>query len=71
MGLLPEWRGQGFGRRLTEATLAQARRLGFIRIELDVYAYNARAVALYERVGFVREGLIRDASLTASFATHS
>jgi RimJ/RimL family protein N-acetyltransferase len=63
MGLLPEWRGQGVGRRLIEATLAQARRLGFIRIELDVYADNARAVALYERVGFVREGFMCDASL--------
>ncbi len=62
-GLLPQWRGRGVGRRLIEATLTQARRLGFIRIELDVYADNARAVALYERAGFVREGLIRDASL--------
>ena len=63
MGLLPEWRGRGVGRRLLEATLAQARRSGFKRIELDVHADNPRAVALYEKTGFVREGIVRDASL--------
>jgi RimJ/RimL family protein N-acetyltransferase len=63
MGLLPEWRGRGLGRRLLEATLAEARRWGFKRIELDVYADNERAIALYEKAGFVREGLLRDASL--------
>jgi RimJ/RimL family protein N-acetyltransferase len=63
MGLLPDWRGRGLGRRLIEATLAQARRLGLKRVELDVYADNTRAIALYERVGFIREGVQRDASL--------
>ncbi len=63
MGLLPDWRGHGLGRRLIEATLTQARRVGFKRVELDVYADNTRAVALYERVGFIREGVQRDASL--------
>jgi RimJ/RimL family protein N-acetyltransferase len=66
MGLLPEWRGRGVGRRLLEATLAQARRSGFKRIELDVHADNSRAIALYEKVGFVREGVVRDASLIDS-----
>ena len=46
-----------------EATWAQARRSGFKRIELDVHADNPRAISLYERAGFVREGIVRDASL--------
>lgn len=29
------------------------------RISLGVYAFNPRAIAVYERVGFVREGLLR------------
>ena len=66
IGLLPEWRGRGVGRRLLEATLAQARRSGFKRIELDVHADNSRAIAFYEKVGFVREGVVRDASLIDS-----
>jgi RimJ/RimL family protein N-acetyltransferase len=63
MGVVPEWRGQSVGRRLLDATLAEARRVGFKRIELDVYADNARAIALYEQAGFVREGVMLDASL--------
>jgi len=31
------------------------------RIELEVYAFNERAIRTYERVGFVREGVRRDA----------
>jgi RimJ/RimL family protein N-acetyltransferase len=61
MGLLPEWRGRGVGRRLLEATLAQARLSGFKRIELDVHADNPR-----QQAGFVREGIVRDASLIDS-----
>lgn len=31
------------------------------RIELEVYAFNPRAISVYERVGFVREGVLRQA----------
>lgn len=33
--------------------------LGMHRIELGAWSENARALALYEKVGFVREGLRR------------
>jgi RimJ/RimL family protein N-acetyltransferase len=33
------------------------------RVELSVFAFNPRAIAVYERVGFVREGVARDALL--------
>ncbi|MBB3285959.1 MULTISPECIES: GNAT family protein [Rhizobium] len=59
MGLIPAYRGQGLGRRLIEATLRAARDVGIERVELSVYADNNRAIALYEKVGFVREGLAR------------
>jgi RimJ/RimL family protein N-acetyltransferase len=35
--------------------------LNLHRIELDVLATNARAIHLYERLGFRREGTLRDA----------
>jgi RimJ/RimL family protein N-acetyltransferase len=63
MGLLPAWRGRGVGRRLAEAAIAQAQARGAERIELEVFASNARAIALYERLGFVREGVRRHARL--------
>ncbi|RWK06020.1 GNAT family protein [Mesorhizobium sp.] len=61
MGIVPDYRGRGLGLRLISAALAEARKLGFVRIELSVHSDNARAVSLYEKVGFVREGAQRDA----------
>jgi RimJ/RimL family protein N-acetyltransferase len=61
MGIIPAYRGRGLGVRLLNATLKAAFGAGFVRVELDVHADNARAIALYDRVGFVREGTIRDA----------
>lgn len=63
MGLLPHVRGRGFGKRLLLAALDRAWATAFTRIELDVYVDNAPAIALYEKVGFAREGLTRDAVL--------
>jgi len=59
MGLLPAWRGRGLGRRLMEAAIAAGWDAGLERIELEVFASNARAIALYEKLGFVTEGVKR------------
>ena len=59
MGLLPAWRGRGFGARLLDAALAGAAELGITRVELEVFASNTRAIALYERRGFASEGVKR------------
>lgn len=59
IGLLPDYRGRGIGRRLIEATIAAADALSIERIELTVLADNVRAIRLYETTGFVREGLTR------------
>jgi RimJ/RimL family protein N-acetyltransferase len=63
MGLLPELRGRGIGRRLLARTLAAARAAGIARVELEVYAGNAAAITLYERCGFRHEGRRRRARL--------
>jgi RimJ/RimL family protein N-acetyltransferase len=60
MGLLPEYRGKGLGRRLMEATLAATHEKGFVRVELMAHADNLRAIALYEKLGFLHEGVTRD-----------
>jgi RimJ/RimL family protein N-acetyltransferase len=61
IGVVPSWRGRGVGSRLIEAALGLARERCFVRIELEVYADNYPAIALYEKFGFVREGVRRDA----------
>ena len=54
------WQGRGVGKLLMHALCDCADNwLGLLRIELDVFADNRRAQALYERFGFVREGVRR------------
>ena len=57
MGLLPDYRRKGLGRQLVETALRLAQEAGIERVELEVYASNTAAVALYERFGFEREGV--------------
>jgi RimJ/RimL family protein N-acetyltransferase len=48
--------GRGVGRALIEAVLEEGRASGVTRVALTVRADNARAIGLYERLGFVHEG---------------
>jgi len=52
MYLRRECRGKGFGKRLLDDALAQARRLGFTRVVLETASVLKEAVALYESYGF-------------------
>jgi putative acetyltransferase len=61
-----EAQGQGVGRALMQALCSFADEWGqVLRLELQVYADNDRAIALYERFGFVREGLHHGYALRA------
>ena len=58
----PEFRG----RRISDEAARQFQRhlirdLGYHRLQLEIYAFNERAIAHAERVGFVREGVRRRA----------
>jgi len=61
IGLVPAARHRGIGRRLMQAAIAKAWAKGLTRIELSVRVDNANARALYEDLGFVLEGLNRNA----------
>jgi putative acetyltransferase len=57
-----QFQGQGIGRRLLAALLDIADNyLGLVRVDLEVYADNVRAIGLYETMGFVLEGRKRKA----------
>jgi len=56
----PSAQGQGVGRALFEALIAHSRQQTHIRrIELMCREGNARGIALYESLGFVREGRLK------------
>ena len=61
MGVIESHRSQGIGTRLITATVERALAQGMTRIELEVYSSNTRAIQLYEKLGFEREGLKRRA----------
>jgi RimJ/RimL family protein N-acetyltransferase len=62
MMVLPEARGQGLGRRLVQACIAQARATpGLEMLNLSVTAGNPGAVHLYLQAGFVRYGCLQRA----------
>jgi RimJ/RimL family protein N-acetyltransferase len=52
---------QGYGSEATRLMMAYAfNTLGLHRIELEVYNFNPRARRVYEKIGFVAEGELRD-----------
>ena len=60
MAVHDDYAGRGAGTALMAATVEQADRwLALRRLELFVWTDNTRAIALYERFGFEREGLMR------------
>jgi RimJ/RimL family protein N-acetyltransferase len=53
--------GKGFGHEAMTLLLAFGfRELNLHRIQLTVFSYNERAIELYERSGFRREGIYRE-----------
>ena len=52
-----EYWGCGLGSYLMQLAIDQTRSNGFEQLELGVYSDNARAIHLYEKVGFERYGI--------------
>jgi len=63
MAVHDAYQGRGIGRALMEAGIDAADRwLNIVRIELEVYPDNERAIKLYESFGFAHEGRKRTAA---------
>jgi RimJ/RimL family protein N-acetyltransferase len=62
IALLPEWRGAGLGRALTEVLIAWARAHPQLeRLTLEVVSRNTAGIRLYESLGFAYEGRMKRA----------
>ncbi|MBT4092291.1 MAG: GNAT family N-acetyltransferase [Deltaproteobacteria bacterium] len=53
------YQNKGLGHILTEYMLEIAKGLGLKKVELSVVTHNSRAIHLYEKFGFEKEGLVR------------
>jgi len=53
------WREVGVGTELVAGAQRWARDRGLLKVSLGVFPDNARAIAVYEKRGFVREGVRR------------
>jgi RimJ/RimL family protein N-acetyltransferase len=72
LAMRPGQRGRGFGSEAIELVLAYAfgeepEGLGLHRVSLDVLSINPRARVLYESLGFVEEGRLREAHRDGEF----
>jgi len=58
--IAPPFRGRGLARSFLADVFARLDEVGdFPRLELNVYTFNTPAIALYESLGFAREGVRR------------
>jgi ribosomal protein S18 acetylase RimI-like enzyme len=58
LGVDPEFRHQGYGRRIVEEAVQRLRDMGCPKINLQVRGDNHDAVAYYKRTGFTEEDRI-------------
>ena len=55
----PDFSGKGEGYNMLKEIIELAKRLDFLRIELSVAVHNEKAIRLYEKSGFQKEGVLR------------
>ena len=56
ISILKDFWGLGIGTALLEACILCAKEAGYTQLELDAVAENTRALALYEKAGFIEYG---------------
>ncbi len=62
IALAPDWRNRGLGTAMIRQLIDYCRQSPAIhRMELGVYTNNPRAIHVYEKLGFVHEGVDREA----------
>jgi putative acetyltransferase len=55
----PGFSGKGYGKKMMEEIIASGKKMGLVRIELSTATTNDKAISLYEKAGFEKEGVLR------------
>ena len=56
--VLPSYQKRGYGRRLVERAIAELKRLGCLKLNVQIRESNASAVAFYEHLGFRNDHVV-------------
>ncbi len=58
LAVLPNHRRRGYGRKLVERAIAELKRLGCLKLNVQIRESNASAVAFYEHLGFRNDSVV-------------
>jgi len=59
LAIHPDFAGKGYGKKMMEAIIELGRQINLLRMELSADVINEKAVTLYEKAGFVKEGVLK------------
>ena len=60
VAISPDYAGKGYGSSMMQAIIDYGKELGLKRIELSTEVTNEKAMHLYEKVGFHKEGIMKN-----------
>lgn len=70
IGIRKEYRHMGWGMKLMQTAINDAKKRGFHEIRLEVRVSNANAIRTYQRLGFVKIAHLKDGVVTDGVAEH-
>ena len=59
LAIHPSFAGKGYGLQMMNEIIALGKSMGILRMDLSVAVFNDKAIALYEKVGFNKEGVMK------------
>lgn len=60
LAIHPDFAGKGFGSKMLQEIINLGKKRGIKRLELSTGTFNKNAIKLYEKHGFVFEGILRN-----------
>jgi len=58
LAVLPSYQKRGYGRKLVERAIAELKRLGCLKLNVQIRESNVSAVAFYEHLGFRNDHVV-------------
>jgi L-phenylalanine/L-methionine N-acetyltransferase len=59
LAIHPSFAGKGYGLQMMNEIIELGKSMGILRMDLSVAIFNDKAIALYQKVGFTKEGVMK------------